>query len=147
ARTTPKAAPEMRRMSATGSAERGMTLLETLVVLAILGFIGSLAVVAMERVLTTFALHAAEDQVSAQLAMARARAVRLGEPVAFSAYDDGRTYGASGGTLYQLPAELRLRMSDPGEVRFYPDGSSTGGNIVLNSARAGRALSVDPVTG
>ena len=92
-------------------------------------------------------MREAEDQVGAQLRLARAEALRLGVPVSFAAYGDGRSYGYGGGAVRTLPTGVVMRTAEAGEVRFYPDGSASGGIVTLGNRRRGVALNVDPATG
>ncbi len=113
--------------------DRGMTLLETLVVLAILGFISALSVVQVGRALDRVALREARGEVIAELKQARAQALRGGEPVTFAAADDGGSYGRTGHAMHALPDGVRMNQVAP--IAFFPDGTAQGADITLSSAR------------
>ena len=122
-------------MLATGRTElpeNGLTLLEMLVVLAILGFISALAYPAIDRSLVgqRFASDAAE--LETRLHSARAAAIASGTP---RVVDAGELDGGS-----------RIATSGPNIV-FYPDGSSRGGALLLTAGTRTRRYKVDSVNG
>jgi prepilin-type N-terminal cleavage/methylation domain-containing protein len=132
-------------MSAAG--DRGMTLLEMLVVLAIMGFISALVVVRLDRAVALYALRESESAVAASLKFARARAIRGNEPVVFAVNGDGTAYGMSDGALAALPSGVVLHPSTGAGVMFFPDGTTNGGRFEIQNAPGRVALAVDAATG
>jgi len=124
-----------------------MTLLEMLVVLAIMGFISALVVVRLDRAVALYSLRESESAVAASLKVARARAIRSGEPVVFAVTGDGTAYGMSDGALASLPSGVVLHAPAGSGVTFYPDGTTGGGRFDLGNARGRIALVVDPANG
>lgn len=123
--------------SPAGEQERagGFTLLELLVVLAILGLTVALAVPQFGRAMPGLELQASARAVAAELRAARGRAVARNDEFAVAIDVDNRTVGnlaidpAIGLSLYTAAEELIDRGA--GRIRFYPDGSSTGGRVRL----------------
>ena len=124
--------------------DRGATLLEMLVVMGILGLIAGLGFPALRRPYEALAADTARSAVLADLRTGRAEAIASGEPVTFSVSSDGRLYGW-GRRSRLLPAAVRLQAAAP--VVFAPDGSSSGGHLVLLARRRSVELSVTAATG
>jgi general secretion pathway protein H len=133
-------------MSATGRpAEAGWTLIEMLVVIGILGLISGLVFPSLQGPLQRAQLQSARSELVTNLRMARAGAVRQGHSVAVDISADGRGYGW-GQTSVVLPAGLRA-LSDERAVRFFGDGSSTGGELEIVGRGQSLRVVIDPVTG
>jgi general secretion pathway protein H len=124
-----------------------MTLFEMLVVLAIIGSISAISAVNIDRAIGIYSLREAQSGVAASLKMARARALRFGEPVVFAVSGDGKAFGMSDGPLAELPGGVVMQQPPNGGIAFYPDGTSPGGQLTLSNARGRVALSVDEATG
>jgi general secretion pathway protein H len=136
-------------MSATGerrAGEDGFTLMEALVAFAILGLITGLVFPAVARGLGGLAFQEAAAGLRADLAMARDQALRTGDPVALVVDDSGGGYGWTPGPQRALIAGVRLAPRG-GLVRFYPDGSSSGGLFALSGGRRTVRLAVTPGLG
>lgn len=141
----------------------GFTLLELLVVLAIIGL-------ALSVVIPNFAassateLRSAARMVAAGLRGAREEALSRQQPVALSLDLDAYTMGldpggptAEGGPpARQLPDTLRYKLfvarselfgERSGRIRFFPDGSSTGGRVTLSTGALEMLVDVDWLTG
>jgi general secretion pathway protein H len=136
-------------MSATGevrASEAGFTLLEAMVALAIFGLISGLAFPALFQGVAGAAFDQAASGLRADLAMARAQALRTGAPVELVVDAAGRGYGWTPGPQRELIADVALAPAGA-RVRFYPDGSSSGGVLSLQAARRAAQFSVGPVLG
>jgi general secretion pathway protein H len=135
-------------MSATGEAsDRGSTLLEAMVVLAIAGLIAGMAFPNLARGLQAGALRHATRALAGDLATARHDAIRSGSPITFAVAGDGRGYGWTGSGRRQAPPDMVLAMS-PNAVTFDPEGRAlAAANLTVGSAHGERRLFIDPTSG
>ena len=139
-------------MSATGRAgakdrEAGFTLLETLVVIGITVLIGIIAFPDVERSLQSLALRQTASVVQANLRVARGEALRGDQMVAFSVDADGGGYAWTNGPSQRAPRGVELALTNRRPITFFPDGSSSGGEVALTGAGRQVVVSVDPQTG
>jgi general secretion pathway protein H len=143
-----------RHGGAAGAA--GFTLLEMLVVLAIVGF--SLVLVASYRPPWSRGLEidAAAAKLAAELRLVRSEAIAANRPAAFELDLAQRRYRGGSSPPRSLPAGMALELltvagerqsGTAGRIRFYPDGSATGGRIVLVDEARRVAVGVDWLTG
>jgi len=88
--------------------------------------------------------------------MARSQAIAENRPVAVALDLAGHRYRVGDGRLQPLPANLSIELltvagesrgRTEGDIRFNPDGSSTGGRISLADGRRRIAVGVDWLTG
>jgi general secretion pathway protein H len=127
------------------SGARGFTLIEMLVVIAVLGLIAGIGFPAVDRALDRAEFRAAAARVELAAREARARAIGSGAPVAFGVPTGGGPIRRQG-DAFALPATMRLALPPQG-LRFYPDGSATGGQIVLTAPRGRMTMRVSADTG
>jgi general secretion pathway protein H len=134
----------------------GFTLIEILVVLAVLGF--ALALIAAHKAPWSAALglDGTAAELAQQLRLARAEAIARDRPVAFVLDLAHHAYRVGDGPAHPLPAHLAVQMLTiageelaPGAaaIRFNPDGSATGGRISLSADHRRIAVGVDWLTG
>lgn len=135
---------------------RGLTLLEMLVVVALMATLAGIAAMVLGRALPGRELHAAARQVADELRFTRARAIASGREQSFVLDVDARTWRGVGERAGELPDSLEIiattaREEQParGEaaVRFFPEGASTGGRFVLRRDRAAWRVDVAWLTG
>jgi general secretion pathway protein H len=147
-----KAATARTRTSPTGEAAGapGFTLVELLVVLAILGLVVVLGTPAFQRVLPGMELKSSAQTVVAALREARGLAIGRNAEVALVVDLDHRALLVGGSPPVRLASGLGIRLLTAqgevigvgnGRIRFYPDGTSTGGRVTL--ARNNRVYHVD----
>jgi general secretion pathway protein H len=128
-------------MAGAGGAEEGWSLIELLVVLAILALVAAIALPGAQMPGQGPSLRLVAADIAARLRAARSLAIAEQREVAF-AFDSGtRTYGVAGlGASRSLPAAVEVSITtarqyvrDAGEARlvFYSDGTSSGGTIRL----------------
>ena len=139
------------------AARRGFTLIELVVVLAIMALVFIIAAPHIGFVLPRTELRSGAREVAAALREARSRAILSNTDVVFSIDVEGRRYSISGDKnahplsrnvdllLYTAQQE-RLGQAS-GNIRFFPDGTSTGGHVVLSGDNASYKVTVDWLTG
>jgi general secretion pathway protein H len=134
----------------------GFTLIELLVSLAILG----LALVLIAGYKPPWSrgvgIRATAAELAAGLRLARSQAILSNRLVVFDLDLTGHRYRIGTGTPRLLPADLSLelltisgeaRNAREGDIRFNPDGSSTGGRISLTDGQRRIGVGVDWLTG
>lgn len=135
---------------------RGFTLIEVIVTLAILGF--ALVLVAGYRPpwSSGLGLKGTAAQLASGLRLARSEAIASNRPVAFDLDVASHRYRVGTGAVQRVPANLSIELltivgesrgATVGDIRFNPDGSSTGGRIALADGRRRMAVGVDWLTG
>ncbi len=136
--------------------ESGFTLVEVLVVLAIMGL--ALAMVAAHGPLGvgTLSTRAAANQLATGFRQARARAIADNRPVALSIDVAGHRWRVGTDRPTVLPRNLDIAVltvagqsvgGTAAAIRFLPDGSSTGGRVELRDGRRLMKIGVDWLNG
>lgn len=129
----------------------GFTLLELLVVLAILGVVVGLAVPLFGRAMPGMELQASARAVAAELRSARGRAIAGNDEIVVAVDVQGRIVGSMaldesiGVSLYSAAEDLID--GGAGRIRFFPDGSSTGGRVRLVGAGREYDVRIDWISG
>jgi Tfp pilus assembly protein FimT len=118
-------------MSATG--DRGFTLVETLVIVAIVALISGLSFPSIDHMIDGAAFTSARSGIAAAAGEARARAIREDRPVAFTLPAD-------------LPRAARVDLA-PSAIIWFADGTASGGAIALDFKSRHAALRIAPETG
>lgn len=129
----------------------GFTLLELLVVVAILAMLVAVVPPLVSAAVPGAKLKSATREVAAALRYARSQAITHGQDVTVHLSIKSRRYRITGISRdFVLPAELDISVNGSGlatpdsetvGIRFFSDGSSTGGRVTL--AIAGRTNQVD----
>ncbi|HEX7369520.1 MAG TPA: GspH/FimT family pseudopilin [Rhodanobacteraceae bacterium] len=137
------------------SPHRGFTLIEMLAVIVLLAIGATLTAVSLHG-RSRGELDAAAQRVAAGLRDTRMRAMATGKPQWFTVDLRKHTYNAPGRDPRQLPAKATLDVTaanagnaQPGIARigYFPDGSSSGGKIVLTEKHRSQRVAVDWLTG
>ncbi len=135
---------------------RGFTLIEIVVVIALIGLLTIAVVAAMAGGMDGVRLRGAAKDVAAQLRFTRGQAIVSGRPQAFVIDVDARTWAAPRGRKGALPKSLEIitttaRQEQPARgraaIRFFPDGSATGGRVRLRMGEAEWRVDVAWLTG
>lgn len=135
----------------------GYSLLELLVVIAVMGIVATLAAGVLPRLSSDAVIHDVAADLLAVLRQARDHATRSSSDRHFWLDVDRRQYGLNDQTSPQhLPASVTIEMTsaeeesdDPsiGVIAFMSDGSSTGGRLTLRVGETSSAIDVDWLTG
>lgn len=129
---------------------RGLTLLELLVVVALIATLAGLGAMVVGRALPGQQLRGAARELANELRFTRAQAIATGREQVFRLDVDSRRWDAAGKRSGELPAAIAVvattaRGEQPARreavVRFFPEGAATGGRFVLS--RDGAAWRVD----
>lgn len=119
---------------------QGFTLLELLVVLVILAAVAGLSSPYMQRFYDAMRDRAVVRDLETTLGLIRHEAIMTGEPQDFVFSYPAQAYGRSMGNLTSLRSGYRLDIisalevanhADSSIIRFYPDGSASGGSLEI----------------
>jgi general secretion pathway protein H len=127
-----------------------------LAVILLIGIAAAAAAVSVTRGLASARIDAASGELAAALRATRTQAIVHGAQRSFVLDTRDGRYHAAGGREVQLPRGMRVGITsasvDQGgdgtaRIRFFPDGSSTGGRITLRSGRREWHVNVSWLTG
>lgn len=135
----------------------GVTLLEMLVVLAIMALVAALVVPTLGSGVSSAELKGAARQVAAGLRLARSEAVATRRETSLVLDLERRAFHVDRDAReHALPRDVELKLftaqsdlvSDRvGAIRFYPDGGSNGGRVTIASGERKYEVDVDWLTG
>ena len=136
---------------------RGFTLFELLLVLLLLGLLYGLALPLIGAGSTGVDMKAASRQLAAGLRKTRSIAVTEQREAVLTLDVEGRMFSLTGDPKsYSLPRQLdfslftaqsELVREKTGGIRFFPDGTSTGGRVTVSAGDSSQTVNVDWVTG
>ncbi|NJN46277.1 MAG: prepilin-type N-terminal cleavage/methylation domain-containing protein [Candidatus Competibacteraceae bacterium] len=135
----------------------GFSLVELLVVLVILVLVIAVVPPLFMGVGSTAELRGAARQLAAGLRSARSNAVLKQNEATLTVDLEARHFRVSGDNRsISLPGDVAVKLytaqsellnESSGSIRFFPDGSSTGGHITLANGRIEYTVNVDWLTG
>jgi general secretion pathway protein H len=156
----PRTAPHRACDHAPGGLGSGFTLVELLVVLAIAALVLTAVPPLISAALPGVELKGAARRTLASLRLTRETAIRTGRNAALVVDVEAHTLSLAGHQTVGLPGGISLRLNaatremlteQRGAIRFFPDGSSTGGAIILArptaEGQAGYQIGVNWLTG
>ncbi len=124
----------------------GFSLIEMLVVVVIMGLALSIFATFAPRGHAELELATSTDQLANTLRLARAQAIATQLPVVFAPSRDGHAF-ALVGQVQKLPSPVTVSVPTAAGITFLPDGSSSGGTILLAVGTRSRVIRVDWLTG
>ena len=137
--------------------EKGFTLLEVIVVLVMAGIIYSLMLAIPARGSSVADLKAAARTLASGLRQAQSVAMVTRRDAVLSVDVEAREFVMPGDLeprklpdgidLKLYTAQSEVSSAAKGAIRFYPDGSSTGGRITVSSGERKFLVDVDWLTG
>lgn len=131
-------------MSATGKSA-GFTLIETLVVLGILGLISGLAFPRLQAMTRGAEYRASVMAAAALLRETRAAALRTAQPRRLAVAGDGAL--VAGATTAAAPDTIRFIVEPDTGIVFQPDGTSSGGRLIVQGIGRAARFAVSRTTG
>lgn len=134
----------------------GMSLLEMLLVIALIALVGLVTGGMFARGMAGAQLRNAGKELASQLRLARAEAVARGSAQRFVIEPRARRWEGVGGRSGTLPESLQVSFEGAaqlqqgagrGAIEFHPDGGSSGGRIVIQRGDARWRIDVGWLTG
>ncbi len=138
-------------------ASRGFTLVELMVVLVAAAILAGVAVPNFMPAIAGMRMRAATSDVASALRYVRGQALSRGREAVFFIDVDHHYYRVSGRQKdFALPSSVKLGLftaeqelsgDGQGSIRFYPDGSATGGRVSLEAGNKRNLVDVNWLTG
>ncbi|MET0090087.1 MAG: GspH/FimT family pseudopilin [Candidatus Thiodiazotropha sp.] len=136
---------------------RGFTLLELMITLVIAGALVALVPPMLQRALPSVQLRGASQELASALRFVRSWSIAQGregrlildlQSKHYTITPRNKTYTLPDDAQVSLQAAADERLDDHrSAIRFYPDGSSSGGRVTLKAADNERRIDVDWLTG
>lgn len=146
----------LRRLPRPARAAAGLSLLEMLLVVALIAIVGVVTATAMNGGVDGMRLRSAGKELATQLRYTRTQAIASGERQRFLIDPQARTWTGANGRHGTLPATLEVQFrgarqvaaaNGQGAIAFYPDGASSGGSIELQVRGAVWRIEIGWITG
>jgi general secretion pathway protein H len=149
-------AQRRRRPCRPAAAGRGFSLIELVAVMALIAIVVTTMAFGLSRGLKGTQVRAASRDMAAAMRYTRGQAIVKREERSLVIDVDGKTYTAPGKAPVKLPEDMdisvlaaRIEQTDEQAVgiRFFPDGSSTGGRVRLIADQREWVVNVAWLTG
>ena len=136
--------------------QNGFSLLEMLLVVALIAATGLLAAGVLSGGLQRLQLRSSAKEIASQLRYTRAQAIATGVPQRFVIDPSAHVWRGANGRTGEVPEKLGIaftgaREVQPGEgegaILFFGDGASTGGRVQVSFRRAAWNVDVAWLTG
>ena len=136
--------------------QRGFSLVELVVVMVLIAVLAGLGASAIGSGLPGQQLRSAAREVAVELRFTRAQAIATGRTQVFELDVANKRWSSAGKREGALPDALEIIATtardeqprrDVAVVRFFPDGASTGGRVVLVYGEAAWRVDVGWLTG
>lgn len=146
----------LRPDSRTTGAERGFSLVELMVVMMLVTLLFSVVGVSVSRSVGGAEMRNAEREIIAGLRHTRGQAIIKREQQVFLVDTNARAWTAAGQSPVSLPDGLEITLNTArseltgegvGGIRFFADGASTGGSVVLTAQEREWHIAVAWLTG
>jgi general secretion pathway protein H len=138
------------------SRAQGFTLREMLAVILLIGIAVAAVSISVTQGLASARVRAASSELAGALRATRAQAIVRGKEQNFDVDTSANSYRNVKQHDVQLPSGLHVSITSAkadrpndhtGRIRFFPDGSSTGGRITLQSGKRQWHVNVAWLTG
>lgn len=135
---------------------RGVSLLEMLLVVALIAAAATLSAMVLTGGLDGMRLRSETKEIAAQLRYTRAQAIATGRPQRFAIDPRAHRWQAPNDRQGTIPESLSIRFTGArqaqarageGAILFFHDGGSTGGRITLGAKSAAWSVDVTWLTG
>ncbi len=135
---------------------KGFSLLELLVVLVIVGFMAVLIPPRLSGIMASTKAKAVAREIVSALRQTRNTAITKQQESVFKLDLEKKTFSSSSEKIKELPNKIRINLftarseqisSQVGGIRFFPDGSSTGGRISLTLENQHFHININWLTG
>jgi general secretion pathway protein H len=129
---------------------------ELLVVLAIAGLVLAVTPPLLGNALPGLELKSAARRTAGALRLTREQAIAAGQPAVWLVDIDSGEYQVGDGRAGRLPDGIAIELvaaademlsERRGGIRFFPDGTSTGGRVILRRGERGYQVGVNWLTG
>jgi len=134
----------------------GFTLIELIAVIVLLAIVLAVSTLSLSKSLASAKVRAASKDLVAALRYTRGQAIVKGKPQVLLFDLDANTYTAPGKGAVKLPKDMVLRLTtaeieqtgaNSGGIRFFADGSSTGGHVSVLMGQREWRINVAWLTG
>ena len=125
-----------------GMRANGFTLVELMFVMIIAAFVLTLVGTSISRSISGAEMRTAARKLAASLRYTRTHAILVKSEQVFLIDTENRSYTAPGRETVVLPEGMNVQLTtarseltseNVGGIRFYPDGGSTGGHVLLEA--------------